>query len=68
MLDPASGSGGMFVQTAGFVRRTTKTQRAELVIHGHEKDANRRVARMNLAVHGLSGDIRESNTLLRRPA
>ena len=59
ILDPACGSGGMFVQSARFVAEHKKNPAAELSIHGVEKtDETGRLCRMNLAVHGLEGDIR----------
>jgi type I restriction enzyme M protein len=63
ILDPACGSGGMFVHSADFVRRHRKAPEREISVHGVEKMADSlRLARLNLAVHGLSGDIREANT------
>jgi type I restriction enzyme M protein len=59
ILDPACGSGGMFVQSARFVTEHRKDAAAELAIHGVEKtDETGRLCRMNLAIHGLEGDIR----------
>jgi len=59
ILDPACGSGGMFVQSARFVAEHQKNAADELFIHGVEKtDDTGRLARMNLAIHGLKGDIR----------
>jgi type I restriction enzyme M protein len=59
VLDPACGSGGMFVQSARFVSEHKKNPSAELSIHGVEKtDETGRLCRINLAVHGLEGDIR----------
>jgi Type I restriction-modification system methyltransferase subunit len=59
VLDPACGSGGMFVQSARFVSEHHKSAADELFIHGVEKtDETGRLARMNLAIHGLEGDIR----------
>ena len=59
ILDPACGSGGMFVQSARFVAEHQKNAADELFIHGVEKtDDTGRLARMNLAIHGLEGDIR----------
>lgn len=59
ILDPACGSGGMFVQSARFVKEHHKNPAAELSICGVEKtDDTGRLARLNLAVHGLEGDIR----------
>src|SRR5580704_14443949 len=62
ILDPASGSGGMFVQSAAFVEHHKKSVN-EISIYGQEKVAETiRLCKMNLAVHGLSGDIRQANT------
>ena len=59
ILDPACGSGGMFVSSARFVSEHKKNPASELSIHGVEKtDETGRLCRMNLAVHGLEGDIR----------
>ena len=59
ILDPACGSGGMFVQSARFVAEHQKNPAAELSICGVEKtDDTGRLCRLNLAVHGLEGDIR----------
>lgn len=63
IFDPACGSGGMFVQSAHFVERHQKNPTSELTVFGTEKDAKTvKLAKMNLAVHGLSGDIREANS------
>lgn len=63
IYDPACGSGGMFVQSAAFVERHRKNPTDEISIYGQEKTAETvRLCRMNLAVHGLSGDIRVGNT------
>jgi hypothetical protein len=57
VLDPACGSGGMFVQSARFVAEHKKA--GALSIHGIEKvDDTGKLCRLNLAVHGLEGDIR----------
>lgn len=59
ILDPACGSGGMFVQSARFVAEHRRNPAAELAIYGVEKtDETGKLCRMNLAVHGLEGDIR----------
>jgi type I restriction enzyme M protein len=59
ILDPACGSGGMFVSSARFVAEHKRNPSAELAIHGVEKtDETGRLCRLNLAVHGLEGDIR----------
>jgi len=62
IYDPACGSGGMFVQSAAFVERHSGSSTA-ISIYGQERVTETvRLARMNLAVHGLAGDIREGNT------
>jgi type I restriction enzyme M protein len=67
ILDPASGSGGMFVQSAAFVEHHKKNVN-EISIYGQEKVAETiRICKMNLAVHGLSGDIRQANTYYEDP-
>ncbi|MGB5079424.1 MAG: class I SAM-dependent DNA methyltransferase [Burkholderiales bacterium] len=59
ILDPACGSGGMFVQSARFVAEHKKNLSSELSIFGVEKtDETGRLCRMNLAVHGLEGEIK----------
>lgn len=64
ILDPACGSGGMFVQSARFVAEHHKNPTAELAICGVEKtDETGRLARLNLAVHGLEGDIRHGGNV-----
>jgi type I restriction enzyme M protein len=63
IFDPASGSGGMFVQSARFVQNHKHDPGKELSVFGQERVlATIRLAKMNLAVHGLSGDIRQGNT------
>ncbi|MBE3144238.1 MAG: SAM-dependent DNA methyltransferase [Planctomycetes bacterium] len=63
ILDPASGSGGMFVQSAEFVRRRQRDPMGEISICGQERVAETvRLCRMNLAVHNLHGDIRQGNS------
>jgi len=63
IYDPACGSGGMFVQSARFVEKHQKNPGAELSVYGQEKVAETvRLGKMNLAVHGLAGDIRQGNT------
>ena len=53
----------MFVHSAEFVRRHHKSPSKEISIYGVEKMSDTlRLCRMNLAVHGLSGDIREANS------
>ncbi len=64
ILDPACGSGGMFVQSARFVAEHQKNPAAELAICGVEKtDETGRLCRLNLAVHGLEGDVRHGGNV-----
>jgi type I restriction enzyme M protein len=64
ILDPACGSGGMFVQSARFVAEHQKNPTAELAIYGVEKtDETGRLCRLNLAVHRLEGDIRHGGNV-----
>ena len=61
ILDPACGSGGMFVQSARFVSEHQKSPAKELAIYGQEKErATGDLCRMNLAVHGLEGNIKQA--------
>lgn len=63
VFDPACGSGGMFVQCAKFVDRHNKSATRELSVYGVEqKEGTVPLAKMNLALHGLSGDIRLANS------
>jgi type I restriction enzyme M protein len=82
ILDPACGSGGMFIQSARFVEahKSSRTLTSgpspkgrgekysgdpvkEISVHGQERVTDTaRLARLNLAVHGLSGDIKQGNT------
>ncbi len=63
IFDPACGSGGMFVQSAEFVKNHQREPGKEISVYGEEKVSETvRLCRMNLAVHGLSGDIKQGNT------
>jgi type I restriction enzyme M protein len=63
VFDPACGSGGMFVQSSHFIERLGEDTAHRVTFFGQEKTATTiRLAKMNLAVHGLEGDIREANT------
>jgi len=63
VYDPCCGSGGMFVQSARFVDEHKKNPMDEIRIHGQERVAETvKLNKMNLAVHGLGGDIRQGNT------
>ena len=64
ILDPACGSGGMFVSSARFIAEHQKNPASELSINGVEKtDETGRLCRLNLAVHGLDGDIRHGGNI-----
>jgi len=68
VYDPACGSGGMFVQCAKFVDRHDKSATRELSVYGVEqKEGTVPLAKMNLALHGLSGDIRLANSYYEDP-
>ena len=63
IFDPACGSGGMFVQSAKFVENHKANPSDTLSVFGEERVLETlRLAKMNLAVHGLSGDIRQGNS------
>ncbi|MDE2339946.1 MAG: SAM-dependent DNA methyltransferase, partial [Alphaproteobacteria bacterium] len=63
ILDPACGSGGMFVHSADFVKRHQKSPDREISVFGMENTRETiRLAKMNLAVHGLSGTIADTNS------
>jgi len=63
IFDPACGSGGMFVQSARFVEEHKRNPNAEISVFGEERVSETvRLCKMNLAVHGLAGDIRQGNT------
>lgn len=66
LLDPACGSGGMFVQTGDFVEQAGMLANNTMTFYGQEKvEYNAQLCLMNLAVHGLTGVIRsgdEANT------
>lgn len=63
IFDPACGSGGMFVQSAKFISNHKKDPTRELGIYGQElAGQNVQIANMNLAIHGLQGDIKVGNT------
>ena len=66
LLDPACGSGGMFVQTGDFVSAAGMEANAAMTFYGQEKvEYNAQLCLMNMAVHGLNGIIKsgdEANT------
>lgn len=68
ILDPACGSGGMFVQSARFVEEHRNGNTGRLSIYGQERvEETIRLCKMNLAVHGLEGQISQSNTYYEDP-
>jgi type I restriction enzyme M protein len=68
VLDPACGSGGMFVQSAHFVERLHQSPTEHLTFKGMEKNATTiRLAKMNLTVHGLEGNIIKAITYYQDP-
>ena len=68
VLDPACGSGGMFVQSAQVVERHHENPAEKLTFYGLEKNATTiRLAKMNLAVHGLEGNIQKAITYYEDP-
>lgn len=71
IFDPACGSGGMFVQSANFVNKHKEygTQVMDkITIFGQEKTGSTvNIAKMNLAIHGLSGNIMQANTYYEDP-
>jgi type I restriction enzyme M protein len=63
VADLACGSGGMFVQSSHFIEQEGFETMKRVTFYGQEKTPTTiRLARMNLAVHGLEGDIQEANT------
>ena len=70
IYDPACGSGGMFVQSADFIKRhkANGTPMETISMYGQERVAETvRLCKMNLAVHGLGGDIRQGNSYYEDP-
>ena len=68
ILDPACGSGGMFVQSARFVEEHRNGNDGRLSIYGQERvEETLRLCKMNLAVHGLEGQISQLNSYYEDP-
>ena len=68
VLDPACGSGGMFVQSAHFIERMHRNPTERVTFYGMEKNPTTiRLANMNLAVHGLEGNIQKAITYYEDP-
>ena len=62
VFDPAAGSGGMFVQSSHFIESEGLDTMETVTFYGHEKnETTAKLARINLAVHGLQGDIQAGN-------
>jgi type I restriction enzyme M protein len=62
LLDPACGSGGMFVQTGDFVNATGLQANSSMTFYGQEKvEYNAQLCLMNMAVHGLTGVIKSGD-------
>ncbi len=62
ILDPACGSGGMFVQSSHFIEHVGQDTMKRVTFYGHEKnETTAKLAQINLAVHGLQGTIRSGN-------
>ncbi len=63
VFDPACGSGGMFVRSSHFIKHEGGDTAKKVVFYGQEKNPRTiRLAKMNLAVHGLEGKIAEAIT------
>ena len=71
VMDPACGSGGMFVQSSHFIESEGQDTMEQVTFYGHEKnETTAKLAQINLAVHGLQGNIRaenEANTYYKDP-
>jgi len=62
IMDPACGSGGMFVQSSHFIEDAGQDTMKRVTFYGHEKnETTAKIAQINLAVHGLQGSIRAGN-------
>jgi type I restriction enzyme M protein len=71
LLDPACGSGGMFVQAGRFIRENAEVlglDPNDMFVYGQEKTLDTvKLAKMNIAVNGLKGDVRQTNTYYEDP-
>lgn len=73
VFDPACGSGGMFVQSANFIEQRLASlneddNSGDLFVYGQEKTLDTvKLAKMNIAVNGLRGDVRQANTYYEDP-
>ena len=60
LLDPACGSGGMFIQSGDFVNQSGMNANSAMTFYGQEKvEYNAQLCLMNMAVHGLTGVINQ---------
>lgn len=63
IFDPACGSGGMFVQSQKFRKKHNRNNGLGISIYGRERVTGTvRLCQMNLAVHGMAGDVKEANS------
>ena len=74
VFDPACGSGGMFVQSANFIEQRQaslaegESRETDLFVYGQEKTLDTvKLAKMNVAVNGLRGEIRQANSYYEDP-
>ena len=70
VFDPACGSGGMFVQSAQFIEQHRKdaAQDLDVYVYGTEKTLETvKLAKMNLAVNGLRGEVKQANAYSEDP-
>jgi type I restriction enzyme M protein len=68
IFDPACGSGGMFAQSASFIKAHKKKPSEEISCYGQERvNETRQLCMMNLAVHSMAGDVRLGNTYYEDP-
>lgn len=72
VFDPACGSGGMFVQSGRFIGRhrdEIANGNGDLFVYGQEKTLETvKLAKMNLAVNGLRGDVRQATPIMKTPS
>ncbi len=71
LLDPACGSGGMFVHAGRFIQENASASAVDpndFFVYGQEKTLETvKLAKMNIAVNGLKGDVRQTNTYYEDP-
>ena len=69
-LDPACGSGGMFVQAARYMHHHNKAKNNEMIFrcYGVEKETETvKLAKMNLLLNGVRGEITKANSFYSDP-